>query len=136
MTPELTALTLAALLQLATFVALAIPANIQLSPGKTMSPRDPDRLGKPLMDQVTPRVGRLFRAFNNHTEWLLLFAIAAIIIHITDQSTPFTAACAYIYLAARIAYVPAYFFGLVPWRSLIWSAGFLATTAMLVAALL
>ncbi len=136
MTPELTALTLAALLQLATFVALAIPANLQLGPDKTMSPRDPDRLGAPLQDQVSPRVSRLFRAFNNHTEWLLLFAIATLTIHITDQSTPFTAACAYTYLAARIAYLPAYFFGLTPWRSLIWLIGFLATAAMLIAALL
>lgn len=136
MTPELTALTLAALLQIVTFVALAIPANLQLGPGKTLSPRDPSRLGAPLQDQVSPRVSRLFRAFNNHTEWLVLFAIAALVIHITDQSTPFTAACAWVYLAARIAYVPAYFFGLVPWRSLIWAAGFIATLLLLIAALL
>lgn len=136
MTPELTALTLAALLQIVTFIAFAIPANLQLGPGKTMSPRDPARLGTPLMEQVSPKTARLFRAFNNHTEWLLLFAIATLTIHITNQSTPFTAACAWTYLAARVAYVPAYFFGLVPWRSLIWLAGFLATLFMLIAALL
>lgn len=38
-------------------------------------------------------------------------------------------------LAARILFVPAYAFGWQPWRSLIWSVGFLATTVMLVAAL-
>lgn len=136
MTPELTALTLAALWQMVTFVALSIPANLELGPGKTMSPRDPDRLGKPLIEQVSPKLGRLFRAFNNHTEWLILFAIAALVIHTTGQSSPFTAACAYTYLAARIAYVPAYVLGLVPWRSLIWMVGFVATTLMLIAALL
>ncbi|MEO0486227.1 MAG: MAPEG family protein [Pseudomonadota bacterium] len=136
MTPELTALTLAALLQMATFIALAIPANIELGSGKTTSPRDKDRMPEPLQDMVSPKIARLFRAFNNHTEWLILFAIAALTIHVTGQSTPFTAACAYTYLAARVAYVPAYYFGLSPWRSYIWFVGFLATAAMLIAALI
>ena len=48
----------------------------------------------------------------------------------------FTAACAWTYLIARILYVPAYAFGLVPWRSLIWMVGFGATTLMLLAALI
>jgi uncharacterized MAPEG superfamily protein len=34
-----------------------------------------------------------------------------------------------------VLYVPAYAFGLSPWRSLIWAVGFLATTLMLVTAL-
>ena len=37
---------------------------------------------------------------------------------------------------ARILYVPAYYYGLNPWRSLIWAVGFLATLLMLLAALL
>ena len=37
MTPELTVLTLAALLQVVTFVAYAIPANREVGPGYTMS---------------------------------------------------------------------------------------------------
>ena len=57
-------------------------------------------------------------------------------ITLTDQSTPFTAACAWTYLAARALYVPAYALGWNPWRSLIWAFGFLATLAMLIAALL
>ena len=40
------------------------------------------------------------------------------------------------YGAARVLYIPAYYFGWVPWRSLIWAVGFLATTLMLLAALL
>ena len=136
MTPELTALTLAALLQLVQFALFAVPANIELPASKTLSPRDAHRLGSPLMEQVSPNTARMFRAFNNHTEWLVLFAIAALVITLTDQSTAFTAACAWTYLAARIAYIPAYYFGLVPWRSLIWFVGFLATAFMLIAALL
>jgi uncharacterized MAPEG superfamily protein len=34
-----------------------------------------------------------------------------------------------------VLYVPAYAAGLVPWRSLIWLVGFLATAAMILAAL-
>ncbi|PIV73605.1 MAG: hypothetical protein COW55_12420, partial [Rhodobacteraceae bacterium CG17_big_fil_post_rev_8_21_14_2_50_65_11] len=42
MTPELTALTLAALLQVVQFVLYAVPANRELGPGYTMSARDRD----------------------------------------------------------------------------------------------
>ncbi len=73
---------------------------------------------------------------NNHFEGLILFSIACIVVTLGDQSTPFTTACAWTYLGARILYVPAYAFGLSPWRSLIWAVGLVATTAMLVAALI
>ena len=136
MTPELTALTLAALLQVVQYVLMAVPANLELGTGKTLSPRDPDRMEKPLADQVSRGTSRLFRALNNHFEGLILFGIACTVISVSDQSTPLTATLAYTYLAARILYVPAYFFGLVPWRSLIWAVGFGATTCMLLAALI
>ena len=42
MPPELTALTLAALLQAIQYLLFAIPANLELGPGYTMSPRDRD----------------------------------------------------------------------------------------------
>jgi uncharacterized MAPEG superfamily protein len=135
MTPELTALALAGLLQCLQFALMAIPANLELGPGKTLSPRDPARLGKPLIEQVSPRTGRLFRALNNHFEGLILFTLAVTVVTLGNQSTPLTQYAAYIYLAARVLYVPAYAFGLVPWRSLIWFIGFLATLTMIVASL-
>jgi len=135
MTPELTALTLAALLQVVQYGLMAVPANLELGVGKTLSPRDPERMGKPLAEQVSPKTSRLFRALNNHFEGLILFTIACVVIAVSNQSTPFTAACAYTYLGARILYIPAYAFGWVPWRSLIWFTGFGATTLMLLAAL-
>jgi uncharacterized MAPEG superfamily protein len=136
MTPELTVLALAALLQFLQFALMAIPANLELGPGKTLSPRDPDRLGKPLVEQVSPRTGRLFRALNNHFEALILFTIAVIIVTLGNQSTPVTQYAAWTYLAARLLYIPAYAFGLTPWRSLIWFVGFIATLTMIIAALL
>ncbi len=115
---------------------MAIPANLELGVGKTLSPRDPDRLGKPLIEQVSPRTGRLFRALNNHFEGLILFTLAVVVVTLSNQSTAVTQCAAWTYLAARVLYVPAYAFGLVPWRSAIWFVGFLATMTMIVAALL
>jgi hypothetical protein len=57
MTPELTALTLAALLQVVQFVLMSVPANLELGTGKTASPRDRDRMGGAL-DQVSCRKKR------------------------------------------------------------------------------
>ncbi len=135
MTPELTALTLAIILQAVQFVLMAIPANLELGPAKTMSPRDRARLGGALEDQLSDRAARLYRALNNHFEGLILFTAAVVVVTLSEQSTGFTAACAWVYLAARIVYVPAYAFGWRPWRSFIWFTGFAATILMAIAAL-
>ncbi|MBV0913031.1 MAPEG family protein [Anianabacter salinae] len=136
MTPELTALALAGLLQAVQYVLMSVPANLELGTGKTLSPRDPQRMDKPLMDQVSPRTGRLFRALNNHFEGLILFTLAVVVVTLGDQQSAFTAAMAWTYLAARILYVPAYAFGWVPWRSYIWLVGFASSILMIFAALI
>ena len=136
MTPELTALALAGLLQVVQYVLMAVPANLELGPVKTASPRDRARLGGSLEDQLSVRTARLYRALDNHFEGLILFTIAVVVVTLGEASSPLTHACGWIYLGARILYVPAYWLGLAPWRSLIWFAGFGATVTMLVAALL
>lgn len=135
MTPELIALTLAAILQVMQFALVSVTANLELGPGKTMSPRDRARLGGSLEDQVSVGTARLFRALNNHFEGLILFGIACVVISVSGQSSGVTGACAVVYLVARVLYVPAYYFGWVPWRSVIWFVGFGATLVMLLAAL-
>ncbi|WP_372837106.1 MAPEG family protein [Puniceibacterium confluentis] len=130
MTPELTILTLAALLQVVQFGLFAIPANLELGTGYTSSARD-----RPPSRQLSDKTARLQRAMANHFEGLILFSIATFVITFSDQGSAVTALCATIYLIARIAYVPAYYFGWRPWRSAIWGIGFLATTVMLLAAL-
>jgi uncharacterized MAPEG superfamily protein len=132
MTPELTALTLAALLQCVQFVLVSLAANLEVGTRVTLSPRD----GTDLRSMVSPRTGRLIRALDNHFEGLILFTIACVAVTLADKSTAFTAACAYAYLAARVLYVPAYWYGLVPWRSVIWMAGWGATVLMLITALI
>ncbi len=132
MTPELTALALAGLLQALQFVTMAIPVNLELGPKVTASPRD----GVNLAAMVSPRSARLVRAMNNHFEALILFTLAVVVVTLSGQSNAFTQTCAWVYLAARVLYVPAYYFGWAPWRSAIWCVGFVVTIAMIFSTLL
>ena len=131
MTPELTVLALAGLLQAGQFALFAIPANMQLGTGYTSSPRD-----RPPSRQLSLRTARLQRALTNHFEGLILFSLAVVVVTLGNQSTAVTQYAAYTYLAARVLYVPAYAFGLRPWRSAIWAVGFIASLTMIVAALI
>jgi uncharacterized MAPEG superfamily protein len=128
MTPELTVLVLAALLQCVQMALYSVAGNAQAGTKVALSPRD-------AKIELTGMAGRLQRAMNNHFEGLILFGIAAVVIAVSDQSTTVTATAAWIYLVARILYVPAYAWGLVPWRSVVWGVGWLATLVMLLAAL-
>lgn len=128
MTPELMALTLAALLQVLQFCAYSATSIAQVGVYKAAGPRDKSI-------DLTGTAGRLQRAMNNHFEGLILFSIAVVVITYTDQSSGITMLAAFTYLGARILYVPAYVFGLAPWRSLIWFVGLAATVTMLLAAL-
>ncbi len=130
MTPELTALALAGLLQAIQFITFAIPANRDLTPAYTSSARD-----KPPSRQLSILAGRLQRAMNNHFEGLILFTLAVVVVTLGDQSTPLTQTCAWAYLGARVLYIPAYAYGWRPWRSVIWAVGFFATLIMIMAAL-
>lgn len=131
MSVELTVLTLAALLQGLQFVLYAVPANREIGPGYTMSARDREPSRK-----LSDRTARLGRALDNHFEGLILFGIAVGVVQMSAQNTAFTAACAWVYLIARVLYVPAYALGLRPHRSIIWIIGFAATMLMLLAALI
>ncbi len=131
MTPELIALALAGLLQVAQLMILSIPANMELSSRWTAGTRD-----TPPPNELSTFTARLKRAFENHFEGLILFTIAVVVVTLGGQSTLFTALCAFTYLGARILYVPAYAYGWTPWRSVIWAVGFFATVAMLIAALI
>jgi len=131
MTPELIALALAGLLQMVQYLLFAVPANMELGTRYTAGPRDkaPER-------PLSTRTARLQRALNNHFEGLILFTLAVVVVTLSDQSTRVTQTAAWVYLVARILYVPAYALGLRPWRSAIWGMGWTATVVMLIAALL
>lgn len=129
MTPELTVLALAGLLQVGQFFAYSVAANLQVGPKAAMGPRDK-------FVALQGLAGRLQRALNNHFEGLIFFTLAVVVTVLGDKTSGFSANCAWVYLGARILYVPAYAFGLSPWRSLIWMVGFFATLLMIVSALL
>ena len=128
MAAETTALALAALLQAAQIGLAAAVMNADVGAKWNAGPRD-------TQPEFSAMTGRLRRAVNNHFEGLILFTIAVLVTTASGQSTGFSATCAWIYLAARVAYLPAYAFGLSPLRSAIWAVGFFATIAMLIATL-
>lgn len=129
MTPELTVLGLAAILQAVQIAVAAWSLNRDGLSAWNAGPRD----SEPPLSVTT---GRLRRAVDNHFEALAFFTIAVVLVTLGDAASGFTALCAWTYLAARILYVPAYALGWVPWRSLIYAVGMLATFAMIVTALL
>ncbi len=107
--------------------------NRDVGPDYNAGPRDtPPELSRDL----SPMTGRLRRAVNNHFEALAFFTIAVVLVQFTQSNSGLTAACAWLYLLARILYVPAYAFGWSPWRSIIFGVGFLASFVMIVTALL
>ncbi len=129
MTAELTYLTLAALWQVVHFGLYATAASFQLGLPYTTGSRDAPRplSGKP---------GRLQRAMNNNFEALILFSIAVFVITYSDKANTLTGALALLFLISRVAYLPAYFWGLSPWRTLVWFVGFGATVSILILALI
>lgn len=125
---EIKVLGYAALLQFVQFVLMAVPVNLQLGVAYTGGNRDAQL-------EATGVAGRLKRALENHFEGLILFTIAVLVVVLGEASTALTEKCAWVYLWARILYVPAYASGVFLVRSLIWSVGFIATGVMLIAAL-
>lgn len=129
MAAETTALALAALLQAAQIGLAGASMNRDVGARWNAGPRD----SQPEFSAMT---GRLRRAVDNHFQGLILFTVAVVAVVLGDVDSSLTVACAWIYLLARILYVPAYAYGWTPWRSLIWAAGFLATMVMILTSLL
>lgn len=90
-------------------------------------------------DEAGPPVGiitaRLQRAQRNLFETLPLFLAAVIIAHITGNEGSLTLIGAWLYVVARVLYIPAYGFGIPYIRSLIWGIS-LAGLIMIILALL
>ncbi|WP_062762365.1 MAPEG family protein [Falsirhodobacter sp. alg1] len=93
-----------------------------------VSPRD----SEPRYSDLTERMQRALR---NHLDNYVLFAVAVFAVILTQSTFWLTAVCAWVYLLARIAYVPAYYFGWVPWRSVFFILGLLPTILLFLAAL-
>jgi uncharacterized MAPEG superfamily protein len=129
-TPALIALALSGLLLAAQLVWVAILANREIGPAYFLTPRD-----GPPPRELSQSAARLKRAYQNHVEAFPLFAAAVLVAEVSGNSGALTAACAFAYLGARVAFVPAYLYGWTPWRSVFFGIGFAATLIIFVAAL-
>lgn len=127
MTPELAALAACAVIHAVLVILSQQRLNRDVGTKANASPRDD-------LPPLAADTQRLRRALGNHVENIGLFISAVVIVQLSAQNTGFTAACAWVFVAARALYIPAYLYGWTPWRSWIYMVGFLATFAMIVAA--
>ncbi|MBB5224162.1 putative MAPEG superfamily protein [Amaricoccus macauensis] len=128
MPAELTVLALAALLQAVQLLLAGVSMNRDVGPAYNAGPRDTPA-------EFSPLTGRLRRAVSNHFEALILFTIAVVVVTLSGKANGVTVSCAWIYLVARVLYVPAYAFGWTPGRSVIFAVGCAATLVMILVAL-
>ncbi len=129
MTPELTALTFAVLVQIASLGWAQMQMNRELGVAVNAGPRD-------RLPEFSPLLGRLRRAVQNGVEGLAMFTPAILVVTLAGSQSTLTAIAAWVYVATRILYTPAYALGLSPGRSLIWGIGFFAILTLLVSALI
>ena len=130
MTPELAALSALALLHFATiFIAQRFLTRDIGTEGNTGTRENLDA-------QLAPVTLRLRRATANFTENVGPFIIAIVVVVLAGKTSTATAVLAWVYVAARVLYVPAYALAWVPWRTLIFGVGMLSTLALLVLGLI
>lgn len=120
MNTELTALVCAVLIQVLAIAIAGAQMNRELGARYNAGPRD-------VAAHFSTRLGRLRRAVSNGFEGLAMFAPVVLVVVIAGKTSSLTATAAWIYVAARLLYIPAYALGLAPWRSLIWLIGLTAT---------
>lgn len=131
MSAELVALALSGLLALMQLALMAVRANMEIGPAYFLTPRD-----EPPPRPLSQGTARLKRAYDNHLEALPVFAVAVLAVVLAEKSSAATAALAWLHLLARVVFVPAYFYGWVPWRSVFYGLGYVASAALLIAALI
>ncbi|MDQ7976745.1 MAPEG family protein [Paraburkholderia sp. SARCC-3016] len=114
MTIELTLLAWTLLLALIQVLLPALLRNRETGIAYNTGARD--QPGAPV-GKIT---GRLMRAQSNLFETLPVFAAAVLIAHVAGRDDAHTALGAWLYLCARVVYVPLYAAGVPYVRSLVW----------------
>jgi uncharacterized MAPEG superfamily protein len=114
MTIELTLLAWTLLLALIQVLLPALLRNRETGIAYNTGARD--QPGAPV-GKIT---GRLMRAQSNLFETLPVFATAVLIAHVAGRDDAHTALGAWLYLSARVVYVPLYVAGVPYVRSLVW----------------
>lgn len=129
MTTELTLLGWTLVLALAQIFLAATSRTKEVGLQYNAGPRDG---AAPPPGAVT---ARLQRAQANLFETLPIFAVAILAAHVAGREGSLTLVGAWLYLVARIIYVPLYALGVPMVRSLVWGAG-VAGVIMVIMALL
>ena len=129
MTTELSILGWTLVLAIVQFLLPAGLRNREVGVAYNAGPRDDPA---PPPGEVT---GRLQRAQTNLYESLPLFAAAILIAHVAHREGALTLWGAWIFLLARIIYVPLYGLGVPMVRSLIWGVSLLGLALVLFAIL-
>lgn len=130
MTEELTALFWAALLGLAHILLPALVRTRQYGLRWNAGPRD-EPVAPP-----SPLAGRLARAQANYFETFPLFAVAILAIYAADLETETTLVAAWVWLIARVAYLPLYAAGFPYVRGVAWATSLAALITLLLGPLL
>lgn len=115
MTPELTLLAWTLVLALAQILLASSLRTKETGLSFNMSPRDADPLPP---GRLTARAQR---AQANLFETLPLFAAAVLIAHGANIHTQLTVLACWLYLGARVVYLPLYVLGVPVLRSLVWA---------------
>ncbi|MGC1301767.1 MAG: MAPEG family protein [Caulobacteraceae bacterium] len=129
MTTELTLLGWTLVLAIVQILAPGLYRNRETGVAYNAGPRDEPA---PPMGVVT---GRLKRAQANLFETLPLFAAAILIAHVAGREGAATLWGAWLYLVARVVYIPLYAFGVPMVRSAVWSVGLFGLALVLFAIL-
>ncbi|HLV06961.1 MAG TPA: MAPEG family protein [Croceibacterium sp.] len=83
------------------------------------------------MPPLNPLAGRLLRAQENYQETLPVAVIALLGVMVADKTSDLTAAAAWVWLGARVIYLPLYASGVPKVRTLVWAIGTLAILTVL-----
>lgn len=83
------------------------------------------------MPPLNPLAGRLLRAQENYQETLPVAVIALLGVVVADKTSDLTAAAAWVWLGARVIYLPLYASGVPKVRTLVWAIGTLAILTVL-----
>ncbi|MCJ8141926.1 MAPEG family protein [Ancylobacter sp. A5.8] len=130
MTTELTLLAWTLILAILQILLPAMFRNRETGTEFNVGPRDTER---PPVGVIT---GRLRRAQANLFETLPLFASAVLIAHVAGREGALTLWGAWLYLGARVVYVPLYAFGVPYVRTLAWYVAMVGLVLILAALLL
>lgn len=125
MTPELTVLALGCLLLLAHVMLAARYQTRQYGLEWNMGARDAE------MPPLGKVAGRLDRARSNFLETFPVAIVALLGVTIADKAGDLTAIAAWVWLAARVVYLPLYWTGVPKVRTLVWGISLAALVVIL-----